>query len=153
MGNILSLFLQKLQWSVRWSSAQQKLVVFCLPGAAWKQSVMGVFPVACSLLQVAAYDFILPVMVNNKDSASPPLSPWPPSHSQSQVTLGSKREFISSCIQVTWMSVPYQTNSSSWTVPCFEDTPKRRVLATGLATPLSVTDTRLELKSLPKVWK
>ena len=40
------------------------------------------------LLQVAAYDFILPVLVNGHDPLPPPPSHWPPSHTSPQVALG-----------------------------------------------------------------
>ena len=49
--------------------------------------------VVCFSLQVAAYDFLLPVLVNGLKPSSPPPSPWPPSAKQTSkiaITQGSK---------------------------------------------------------------
>ena len=44
-------------------------------------------------LQVAAYDFILPVFVNGREPIPPPPSHFPPSHSSPQVAVGTKRQY------------------------------------------------------------
>ncbi|EDO32806.1 predicted protein, partial [Nematostella vectensis] len=80
--------------------------------------------------EVAAYDFIIPVSINNIMAPSPPPSTFPPTPTPSR---------------------------SNWTIPELDTpapsimgiaTPSRRVLATALRPPLQVSHTRLEF-SLP----
>ena len=81
-------------------------------------------PIHSLPLQVAAYDFSLPVLVNGLHPPSPPPSPWPPSLTHSKVTVSSLHH-------------PHTST------PSLETTPTRRVLATGLRAPLLVSTTRL----------
>lgn len=87
----------------------------------------------CQLLfvpqQVAAYDFVLPATVNNIEPPPAPLSPWPPSPTQSRQGLLSDTELRQQEQRREEEGGP---------------TPKRRVLATALRPPLEVVGTRFE---------
>ena len=41
-----------------------------------------------SLVQIAAYDFITPILINGQEPISPPPSKWPPADVNSQVAVG-----------------------------------------------------------------
>ncbi len=41
-----------------------------------------------SLVQIAAYDFITPILINGQEPISPPASKWPPADVNSQVAVG-----------------------------------------------------------------
>eukprot|EP00118_Oscarella_pearsei_P005218 m.23689 g.23689 ORF g.23689 m.23689 type:complete len:3175 (+) comp28516_c0_seq2:43-9567(+) len=83
--------------------------------------------------QVAAYDFVIPVVVNNVEPPAPPCSPWPPSptHSRQGFTDIEKAK---------------RSDGNVRKKGCgdVEATPKRRVLATALKSALDVSGTRLE---------
>ena len=78
--------------------------------------------------QIAAYDFVLPVVVNGMDPPSAPQSPWPPSPTNSRLGLTD--------FDFGRTSDSGDANGSV--------TPKRRVLATVLKALLNVSHTRLE---------
>jgi hypothetical protein len=86
--------------------------------------------VECTLLfhpkDVASYDFIIPVLVNGSDPVPPPLSHWPPPNFNPQVALGNK-------------------------LPSLKNTPKRRVLATGLVSPLLVENDEIKFHIAPEM--
>ena len=67
--------------------------------------------------EVASYDFNLPIFINSELAHSPPPSPWPPSSTDSQTFYLSKIPDI--------------------------PTPSRRILATSLETPLTVSNLEL----------
>ena len=80
--------------------------------------------------EVAAYDFVLPVTVNNIEPPPAPRSPWPPSPTQSRQGILSDKELRRE-----------ERRGEETKGP----TPKRRVLATALSSRLEVDKTSLEV--------
>jgi hypothetical protein len=80
--------------------------------------------------EVAAYDFVLPVTVNNIEPPPAPRSPWPPSPTQSRQGILSDNELRHGDSRREEREGP---------------TPKRRVLATALSSRLEVNKTSLDI--------
>ena len=104
------------------------------------------------LLKVASYDFNLPILVNGSRPPSPPPSPWPPSQiSKLTITSQQGKHRVWSGAEAKLSATPPALPPPA--PPQYDVTPTRRVLATALRPPLTVSNTLVNFTFSPREFE